>query len=193
MSKKSVLVALLLTIFAGNTYANPQVAPASSKSEIQKLNIAAQNGDQEVFKKLLSAKNINDQDHDGFTPLMSAALGGNESMVKTLIAKKADLELKNKVGDTALAVALTNDQYAIARQLIQAGAKTDILVAGEEQDTLLMRSAANDFATTKMILDKNPKLLNLTNKNGETALMQDRKSTRLNSSHTDISRMPSSA
>jgi ankyrin repeat protein len=103
---------------------------------------------------------------------MSAALGGQKDLVKKLIKLNADLELKNQVGDTALAVAVSNDQFSIADLLIKAGAKVDITVAGDEGDSLFMRAALGSKQTADLILAKDNSLLNKTNRLGETALMK---------------------
>ncbi|MBV2169103.1 MAG: ankyrin repeat domain-containing protein [Bdellovibrio sp.] len=146
----------------------------TSAAKVKAVLEAAETGDAEKFNALLKDKTIdlNAQDETGMTPLMSAALGGNVDMVKKLLAKKVKLELKNQVGDTALAVALTNDQLDSAKVLINAGANVDLIVAGENKDTLLMRAASNNADITALILKKNKGLINKTNKLGETALMQ---------------------
>lgn len=165
---KSTLLLLVLSIAITGSLAQAK----KPVSEVQSLITAAQTGDSAKVKSLLNDKNINAQDENGMTPLMSAAIGGNMDLVKLLLSRKASLELKNSAGDTALAVALTNDQFEIAKLLIKSGAKVNITVAGDEGDTLFMRAASNDLQTTKAILGKDKSVLNKTNKLGETALMQ---------------------
>ncbi|MEN0057757.1 MAG: ankyrin repeat domain-containing protein [Bdellovibrio sp.] len=118
----------------------------------------------------LSTSQARTADSD-ITPLMQALLDGDTKAVQKLLSQKVPLEVRNKAGDTALAVAVTNEQYALAAQLIQAGAKVDIVVAGEEQDPLLVRAAGNDLKITRLIVQKNKSLLNKTNKEGDSALM----------------------
>ncbi|AHI07064.1 hypothetical protein BDW_12820 [Bdellovibrio bacteriovorus W] len=131
-------------------------------------------GDVASAKKIMSKKDfkINSTDADGLTPLMNAALSGDLALVKLVLKKKPDLEFKNSDGETALAVALTNDQIDISKELIQAGAKVDILVAGDSKDTLLIQAAKNNLEITKLILAKSKLELNKTNSTGETPLMQ---------------------
>lgn len=131
-------------------------------------------GDVANAKKIMAKKDfkINKTDADGMTPLMNAALSGDLSLVKLVLKKKPDLDFKNSEGDTALAVALTNDQIDISKELIRAGAKVDINVAGESNDTLLIQAAKSNLEVTKMILAKNKAALNKTNAHGETPLMQ---------------------
>jgi ankyrin repeat protein len=147
----------------------------NATAKIQKdIHKAIETGDKERFLKIIKDKNIdlNVQDEDGMTPLMSAALAGEVHFLKDLLKRNVQLEKKNKLGDTALAVAVSNEQFRIAKELILAGAQVDILVAGDEKDTLLIRAASLDKEITKLILKKNKKVLNKTNDSGTTALMQ---------------------
>lgn len=131
-------------------------------------------GDVASAKKVMAKKDfkINKTDADGLTPLMNAALSGDLSLVKLVLKKKPDLEFKNTEGDTALAVALTNDQFDISKELINAGAKVNINVAGESNDTLLIQAAKSNLEITKLILAKDKAAINTTNADGETPLMQ---------------------
>ncbi|WP_415064166.1 ankyrin repeat domain-containing protein [Bdellovibrio sp.] len=164
----------ILALLSSTCLAKTSMEKTTSAAKVKAVLEAAETGDAEKFNTLLKDKTIdlNAQDETGMTPLMSAALGGNVDMVKKLLAKKVKLELKNQVGDTALAVALTNDQLDSAKVLINAGANVDLIVAGDNEDTLLMRAASNNADITALILKKNKGLINKTNKLGETALMQ---------------------
>lgn len=150
------------------------VSFAKVDTKVKAVVTAAQTGDSSQFNKLIKDKSIdlNAQDEEGMTPLMSAALGGHVGIVKQLLSKKVKLETKNPQGDTALAVALSNDKFEVAKLLINSGANVDITVAGDEGDSLLMRAASNDLKTTELILKKKKSLVNKTNKLGETALIQ---------------------
>lgn len=169
MSKKSMVLAALIFFFAGLLHGT---AFAGTGKASAALNEAAEQGDLAKVKSLLTKNKIdlNAQDSTGMTPLMMASMGGNLDIVKFLLSKKVKLELKNNGGETALAFAVTNDNYEVAQALISAGANVDITVAGDEQDTLFMRAAANDKKTAEIILKKNKALINKTNKLGETAL-----------------------
>lgn len=131
-------------------------------------------GDTASAKKIMAQKNfnVNKADSDGLTPLMNAALSGDLALVKLVLQKKPNLELKNPEGDTALALALTNDQIDISKELIRAGARVNIRVAGENHNTLLIQAAKSNLDITKLILGKDKEALNKTNTAGETPLMQ---------------------
>ncbi|WP_374075679.1 ankyrin repeat domain-containing protein [Bdellovibrio bacteriovorus] len=171
MKNQLRLLSILLAVSIGNTALASSVSASTKALDVIK---AAEVGDTAKLKKLLKDNKIdlNAQDEEGMTPLMSAAIGGRSEAVKLLLSKKVDLEKKNKVGDTALAVALTNDQYDIGDQLIKAGANVDITVAGDEGDTLLIRVSGDNSKATQTILKWNKALVNKSNKLGETALMR---------------------
>lgn len=167
----------ILTILIAVALPQLTLAAASGKTKtntIKAINIAAETGDKVTLQQLLKEKNLdlNGQDEAGMTPLMSAALGGQVDIVKQLLVRKVNLEVKNIAGDTALAVAITNDQLGASRALINAGANVDLVVAGDEGDTLFIRAANSDSQIAEMIFKKNKSVLNKPNKLGETALMQ---------------------
>ena len=66
------------------------------------LQSAALNGDEAgVSEKLTSGTSINQTDWQGHTALMAAAWGGHERLVKLLLEKGADPQLRAKSGHTA--------------------------------------------------------------------------------------------
>lgn len=103
------------------------------------------------------------------THLMMATIHGQTSVVEALLKKKVPLENKNSVGDTALAIAVGNEQLDIAKKLIAAGARLDIS-CGEPQSTLLMCAVqVNALEIIKMIIKKHPKEKSKKNSSGQTA------------------------
>ena len=110
----------------------------------------------------------------GDVRLIEAARTQDQAKVRTLLAQHADVNARADDGSTALLWAAHRNDLGVAELLIRAGADAN---------------AANDFRMTP---------LSLACTNGSAALVElllkaDRKSTRLNSSHSDRSRMPSSA
>jgi ankyrin repeat protein len=99
-------------------------------------------------------------------------MNGNVKALNLLMQKNANLEQRNKFGDTALALAVSNDQDAAAKTLISAGAKVDVAVLSENKDTLLITAAKSSEKTTRLILQKNKKVIDQTNALGNTALME---------------------
>ena len=62
-----------------------------------------------------------DHPSGGFTALMFAVRNGHTDVVKTLIAGGADLKLTNADGATAAIVAIVNDRFDLAKELIDLG------------------------------------------------------------------------
>lgn len=141
-------------------------------SNIKQLNEAIRVDDKAQISKLLKSVGVNAQDDEGMTPLMNAAQEGNIPVLKEILKLKPQLEIKNKVGDTALAIAVGGDQIEATKILIGAGANVDITVSGENSDTLLIAAARSNAEAARLILEKNKSLVNKTNKLGETALME---------------------
>ncbi|UOF00800.1 ankyrin repeat domain-containing protein [Bdellovibrio reynosensis] len=158
------IAVITLSAFAQNSF---------SKSEVINSAIeAARTGNMESIKESLEQGklNINSQDEEGYTPLISAAAGGQIDVVELLLKNGADIELKTKKGQTALSAAINGDHYEVAQRLIGAGADVNQVIPNSRKDTLLIGSAGNNLETTKMILEKNKELLNKTNAEGETPL-----------------------
>ena len=65
-----------------------------------------------------------DADHPsgGFTALMFAVRNGHEEVAKALIAGGADLKLTNADGATATIIAIVNDRFDLAKELLDLGA-----------------------------------------------------------------------
>ncbi len=98
---------------------------------------ASAEGQVEVVKTLLAAgadpnlkghvsriterKNA-DHPSGGFTALMFAVRNGHEDVVKALVAGGADLKLTNADGASATIVAIVNDRFDLAKELLDLGA-----------------------------------------------------------------------
>jgi len=85
----------------------------------------------------LSDRNNADHPTGGFTPLMWAARAGNEALVRRLVAKGANVNLKNGDGASAAMVAMYNDRFDVAGALIELGSDVNdgsLYVAVEMRD-----------------------------------------------------------
>lgn len=81
---------------------------ARDKHEPTLLMIAANGGHDNlrIAKALLdNGADPNIRDDDGFTALMSAAMVGNNAVIKLLIARNANIDIKSNDGDTAFEIA----------------------------------------------------------------------------------------
>lgn len=132
---------------------------------------AAGSGSLVTLKKYKSKKgDLNAQDTHGLTPLMQAVATGQKKVVDYLLQQKVNVELKNENGDTALAMAIGNDQDQIAVALINAGAKTDVLGGQDKNSLIFMAASVNATKTLELLIKKSPEQIHLQNKNGDTPL-----------------------
>lgn len=132
---------------------------------------AAGSGNLTALKKYKNKKgDLNAQDSHGLTPLMQAVATGQKKVVDYLLHQKVNLELKNETGDTALAMAIGNEQDPIAVSLIEAGAKTDVLGGENKNNLVFMAASVNATKTLQLLIKKAPDQINAKNKNGDTAL-----------------------
>ena len=80
------------------------------------------------------------------------------------------------------------ESVGISKSQIDKDGNMDLLLQGEETNVMSIKIKTPVFSLT---MDATLSLIE--DENGNPVISVDRKSTRLNSSHTDISRMPSSA
>jgi len=94
----------------------------------------------EALKAVEESANVNEH-HDewgGLTPLMLAASMGQVSVVKALIAKKADVNAIDKSGRPALMPACLKVRAAVVKVLIEAGANVNIKELSRGQTALML-------------------------------------------------------
>ncbi|XP_068950896.1 protein phosphatase 1 regulatory subunit 12A isoform X1 [Petaurus breviceps papuanus] len=112
-----------------------------AKSGGTALHVAAAKGYTEVLKLLLQAGyDVNIKDYDGWTPLHAAAHWGKEEACRILVDNLCDMEMINKVGQTAFDVA-DEDILGYLEEL----QKKQNLLHGEkrEKKSPLIESTAN--------------------------------------------------
>lgn len=93
------------------------------------LHTACTSGSVELVGILLErskASSINDQDDDGWTPLMSSVSCGHEAIVKLLLGAHAQVDQVNSSGRTALFYAASKGKPDIIQLLLQAGSSPTI-------------------------------------------------------------------
>ncbi|MCC6694724.1 MAG: ankyrin repeat domain-containing protein [Candidatus Hydrogenedentes bacterium] len=105
------------------------------------LNNAVFTQNEAIVKKLLKhGVNVNERNEQfGYTPLLTAAEGGNVAIVKMLIKAGSNLESRDEMGQTPLWAAVSSGHTAIAKVLLDAGA--DINVQSDEGQSLLANAA----------------------------------------------------
>lgn len=88
------------------------------------LKMAALHGRLEIAKKLRARKA--GLDPPGWTPLIYAATGGHDEMVRYLLAEGAKIDAVSPNGTTALMMAVREEKFSTAELLIARGANVNI-------------------------------------------------------------------
>jgi ankyrin repeat protein len=110
----------------------------------------------------LTERHNADHPTGGFTPLMFAARNGNEAMVRKLLSRGANINLKNGDDASAAMVAIYNDRFDVAATLIELGSDVkdgSLYVAVEMRDATTDQFAFDgsrrrpDNPNTKTALD----------------------------------------
>ena len=110
----------------------------------------------------LATRHNADHPTGGFTALMFAARNGNEAMVRKLLARGANINLKNGDGASAAMIAIYNDRFDVAASLIEAGSDVkdgSLYVAVEMRDATTDQFAFDgsrrrpDHSNSKTALD----------------------------------------
>jgi ankyrin repeat protein len=84
-------------------------------------------GDLVAIRKLVeSGADINIQNHNGWTPLMDAAMRGRVSIIEYLLSKGADVKPVNTTDASALAYAALSGECRSIQILLDAGAPLDV-------------------------------------------------------------------
>lgn len=100
-----------------------------------------------------NGEDVNVQDGDQlFTPLMHAVNNGNEILVKKLVESKADLNIQDVDGNTALHYAVLAENEYIVRILLNANAHQDLRNA--ENQTALDIAKFNEDEIILQLLAK---------------------------------------
>lgn len=155
---RSILLMFLIGVLIA--CAKPQ---EKARNELKKMNIdytensffeSIGRGNKEVVDLFLTAgMNPNIKvSQTAMTPLMLATVKGHEEVVNLLLTKGADINAKEKSGNTALMGAVLNNHLNIAKYLIKNGA--DVNARNDKGLTALFGAAkAGKIEFAKMLLD----------------------------------------
>lgn len=121
----------------------------------------------EMLKKHLNVDDINYSKFTGFTPLGIAVLGCHSHIVDYLIEKSADVNCKDKSGETAIIIAADIGNSEIAKKLIDSGANINEFNNGGL--SILMTFVS--WGYPDFLIDLGANIDFQCKKNGETALM----------------------
>lgn len=106
---------------------------------------------------------------EGGRALIEAAANGDLARIEQLIADKAPLDAQNAQGETALLVAVQQDQTEIAKALIAAGASVNVQAANKDTPWLLAGASGRTEIVKAMIPAKPD--LSIRNRFGGNALI----------------------
>lgn len=130
-----------------------------------------------ISKLLADGADVNARDREGMTPLMHAALLGNQDLVDLLLSKGAKVNLADNFGVTALMQAAWAGHSQIVQALISAGADPDVKSTVEvptlrkKGTNALMGACMNgNLEVARLLLSKDVKV-NQQDGEGLTALM----------------------
>lgn len=104
-------------------------------------------------------------DYEDYTVLMFAVEGSYEELVKILIEKGANLELRNIYGHTAL---MLTTNCKIISMLLDAGANIDV-IDSDGRTSLMYAVKSNNIDTTKLLIDRGASV-NICDNKGNTTL-----------------------
>lgn len=98
-------------------------ASAEGQVEVVKALLAAgADPNQKAHVSTITTRKNADHPSGGFTALMFAVRNGHEDVVKALVAGGADLKATNADGATATIIAIVNDRFDLAKELLDLGA-----------------------------------------------------------------------
>jgi len=115
-----------------------------------------------------SSDKINEQDHNGNTPLMWSVAQGREDLIQLLVDQGAYVNLQNFAGETALYLAASRGFSRICAFLLENGA--DISVTTLEGCGVAHIAAANGHIEILNILRVNGAFMNAQDEEGDTPL-----------------------
>ncbi len=95
---------------------------------------------------------------NGATPLMQAALDGNVMLVKALVNRGADVNIKDLRGENALQYAIRGNQMDIAQILVENGVDTSVLGSNQTPFLHYLSENSQDWSSS-YILPSNYKKL----------------------------------
>jgi len=142
-------------------------APAFAQQIYEDLIVAVANDRADEVKRLLArGMDPNSVDPNGDPLLFIAARAGNRATADVLLAAKANVNAKNRFGDTPLMAAALNGQLEIARRLRMQGAELE----PRGWTPLIYAATGGHDDVVVYLLDQGANI-NAQSPNGTTALM----------------------
>lgn len=145
---------------------------ATDKNGRTVLHRAAACGKVNLAKILVKAKqiNLNALDIQNYTPLRTAAHHGNGSMVRLLVERGADLDIRNEQGWAALRDAALREHHLIVKYLIKQGTNCEVQATkGHYWSVLCWAATQGHISAVRLLIEKGANL-NVTTDEGTSAL-----------------------
>jgi uncharacterized protein len=134
----------------GNTVVNTRDADTGETG----LHITTRRSDTQWTGFLLQkGASPNARDREGNTPLMLATQARWAEGVGIFLLVKAQLDLQNRIGETALQKAVQNRDLAIAKQLLEAGANPDLTDSSGASARALAEADPRSASIAKLMKD----------------------------------------
>lgn len=145
--KKQKFAILCTLIFALFTTTNLFSQESDLEGKVRDNDIKA------VKELIASGANINQQDEmNGYTPLMEACYRNYKEMAKLLISEGADIDHQSKRGTTSLILACSFNKFEVAKLLISEGA--DLNIRGKDGETALIAAGCLSQELVELLLSK---------------------------------------
>lgn len=160
-----------LLIFTFFLAGGPTWAAAGAKPSLEAAFQDAREGRKAELQKKMAKLEINAKNAQGSTLLMAAASAGQDDIVQLLLDQKADPNITDTDGSTALLIAIYNEQTPSATKLIAAGTRLDVF-NNLGESALIAATSTNNIEVIKALLAKDKSQINKTNKDHENALMK---------------------
>ena len=149
-------------------------ASLDSRAAIRALHQAAQYGRDTAVQVLVEGDgvDINGVNRRGMTALHCAACNRHATVVTTLLARNANVEIQNKKEETPLHIASAQPEgtKGIVRALLEHGASVDAQ-SRDHETALLLAASVNNHGVVEVLLEYGANA-NGANKLGETALIR---------------------
>jgi ankyrin repeat protein len=155
-----------LSIIAALTFASLPAAATAQRLYEDFLIAVANDRAADVRAMLQRGMDPNTVDSSGEPALVIAARAGNTATVDVLLAGRANVNERNRYGDTALMIAALNGRFDIVKKLRARGAELD----GAGWTALIYAATGGHDAIVGYLLAEGAKI-NAESPNGTTALM----------------------
>ncbi len=152
---------------------NAQTTNISTPSNIdiaKVLNMVKQGAVAQLVEAEKKGLDLNSLDAFGSSLLMNAILHQQTKVVDYLISKNVKLDVKSQNQQTALSLAVSNDQPELAKKLIELGVPLEGKCGRKE--LFVCAITMNDLNTAKLLFEKNKELILQKNEKNESVLIE---------------------